>query len=775
MHKNNRVKINNECAVSQIVGAVLLVAIAVIVFVAIYNYVFPLPLPQSEPNVKLVGYVNENGNVVLEHIGGEAINSYEIYVNGELAYGKNDEPWEIGERISPTDQFLSDAEDQITVTVYDILDDGSRVLIFDGIITGKTREESQSPAPPTSPMLISSLGTNTVDEDITCYNYSINPDIDASTYIYNWLVNHGSGNQSITNLLMPFDTNSSDNVKDYSGDRHNGTVINASWLDNGKVGGAYSFDGNSYITLPYCFGSSYIDKITVEAWIKTNADSGTIASFNRKKYWELETNEGKITWSTNTDNGTIDTIGNSAVNDNNWHHIAAVYDSSNGTSAIYIDGELDVSENGHDSGENLGNGESPSGFIGRGQSAGRETIFSTSFETQDELDNWKENGTSGGGQEETWDNLRYDDFNSGWGSYTDGGYDCARTSSYKHEGSYSARIRDNSGTASSFYLTNGIDVDSPEYKSIKIDFWWMWNGNGWRSGEDWWVRYYDGNQWRKVLDVDYPSGYSKNVWYHEIFYINETDYNFPTNMKIQFRCDASSNYDRVYIDQVYINATGGDRIDYDFDLRDSSALNPRTGTYSIGGTGDFDPEYAAFNRTEIDISSYNDVKVSVWYSYKDTESADFIGLYYLDGDSWIPIFEDDDPQIGSGQSDWTYVEGNISDSVDTLVLQFRWMTSSTTEYVAIDDLEITGIPPSSGSNFTGLIDEFRIYNRILSPEQIYQNYLCTKDGYSNRSVIVSEETELGDTWKCIVTPNDGIQDGANVESNSLEIIGYAGG
>ena len=75
----------------------------------------------------------------------------------------------------------------------------------------------------------------------------------------------------------------------------------------------------------------------------------------------------------------------------------------------------------------------------------------------------------------------------------------------------------------------------------------------------------------------------------------------------------------------------------------------------------------------------------------------------------------------------------------------------------------------------GFIDEFKIYNRVISGEQIYQNYLCTKDGITTRSVIVSDETHVGERWKCTVTPNDGIQDDEEVESNILDIVPYGGG
>jgi len=72
----------DEYAVSEVVGAVLLIGVAVIVFVSIYHFVLPVPLPSHEPNVHLEGYVTEDGSVVLEHMGGEALASYEIYVDG---------------------------------------------------------------------------------------------------------------------------------------------------------------------------------------------------------------------------------------------------------------------------------------------------------------------------------------------------------------------------------------------------------------------------------------------------------------------------------------------------------------------------------------------------------------------------------------------------------------------------------------------------------------------------------------------------------------------
>jgi hypothetical protein len=211
-----------------------------------------------------------------------------------------------------------------------------------------------------------------------------------------------------------------------------------------------------------------------------------------------------------------------------------------------------------------------------------------------------------------------------------------------------------------------------------------------------------------------------------------------------------------------------------FDILPSTALTPHAGSYSLGGSGDFYPQYTLFNRTDLNIAGYQNVQLSVWYSYKNTESNDFFGLYYKNNTIWSPIFEITNP-TQSGQKSWTQVIVNIPRTLNAIRLQFKWRTTASNEYVAIDDLEITGIPRGGENNFTGTIDEVKIYARILTPEQIYQNYLCTKDGNSTRSVIVSEELHLDDSWKCLVTPNDGMQDDVFTESNILNVINYGGG
>ncbi len=765
-------------AVSEVVGAVILLLIAIVVFATIFMYVFPLPIPPAEPNVKLSGYVNNNGAALIEHMGGESLKDYRIIIrelDGTLinttTYHNEENPWEIGEcNYLNTGSPLLTENDMVCVSVYSTSKDGSEHHVFEGILIGKRR---QTP-PLISPMLISSLRTDTIDEDLICYNYTVNPTIDASNYIYNWLVN----GISITDILMPFNTNSLGNVKDYSGNENNGTAHGPIWTAKGVVGGAYQFDGvDDYISIPYCFDAGFIDDLTVEGWINTSGENGIISSYNRNKYWELGVTNGKVKWSTTAGDGTKDLAGILNVNDGHWHHVAATYKSFTGESTIYVDGKQDIKSNDHTMGELLGTGESPNGWIGTGPEAARETIFSTSFETQDEKTKWKEdNGTGGGGGSITWDTVFYDSFESSFGNWNDGGTDCSRYTggTYAYRGSCAIDIQDDSGYPISATYSNAIASDTQKYTQMKIDFWWR--AVSMENGEDFWVDYYDGSVSNRLKTIVIGTGqYSNNVFYHTVCYVNETDYSFTDIARFRIQCDASDDPDDIYLDHIYINATTGYRTDYIFDLFDAAELNPKTGTYSIGGSGDFDPDYAYFNRSGMDVSGYKNVELSVWYSYDSTEADDDFGLYYKDGSNWVTIF-DVDPQIGNGnQLEWTNVRLQIPNHIDNLVLQFRWSTSAINEYVSIDDLEITGIPLGGGYNFSGVIDEFHVYNRVLTSEQIHQNYLSSKYGYTDKSVIVSGETRLNDIWRCIVTPNDGTNDDTPVESNILQIISYGGG
>jgi len=153
-----------------------------------------------------------------------------------------------------------------------------------------------------------------------------------------------------------------------------------------------------------------------------------------------------------------------------------------------------------------------------------------------------------------WTELTYNDFESGWGNYTDGGVDCSLyvAGTYAHQGSSAADVQDNSGTASSFFYTNGVDVHTPGYTQIKVEFWFY--AVSMETGEDFWLQYYDGSTWRTVKAWASGADFSNGAFYNPVVYINEAGYTLPTNMKIRFMCDASDNDDDVYIDEVRVSA-----------------------------------------------------------------------------------------------------------------------------------------------------------------------------------------------------------------------------
>jgi len=176
-----------------------------------------------------------------------------------------------------------------------------------------------------------------------------------------------------------------------------------------------------------------------------------------------------------------------------------------------------------------------------------------------------------------WTPLAYDNFESGWGNYKSGGADCSRypkqtvtptmsTWPLIPQGNWAINIQGNSGVASSFNLTNPIDVNTPGYDAINISF--TMNAYGMGGGYKYYLEYYDGTQWqiRKTYTQNSgsfaPSVYTDTNYkfanwinFHDTVLIKKSTYNFPTNMNIRFRCGSGGASNDVFIDQIYINAT----------------------------------------------------------------------------------------------------------------------------------------------------------------------------------------------------------------------------
>ncbi len=144
--------------------------------------------------------------------------------------------------------------------------------------------------------------------------------------------------------------------------------------------------------------------------------------------------------------------------------------------------------------------------------------------------------------------ITYDDFESGMGSFTDGGADMSRYTggTYAWQGSAAADIQDNSGTSSSFYTTTTRNVTA--YQTLEVEFYFR--AQSMETGENFWVQYYNGSAWQTVANYVAGTSFNNATFYVTTVTIPRSTYTFPTNARIRFMCDASDNNDDVYIDQI---------------------------------------------------------------------------------------------------------------------------------------------------------------------------------------------------------------------------------
>ncbi len=378
-------------AVSEVLGGLLLLLIAVLSFTAIYSFVFPLPVSTAEPHVKLIGYVTPEGTPIIEHVGGETLSSYQVDVkakNGSLIDSTmfTDSPWSIGEKVIPTSVSLPSENDSVQVEIYTYDREGTKISVFEGILKGAVKDSSgNSSCPPEYPWLISSLLTETTDEDLICFNetelgHPINSSFASTSFVYNWLLD---GNP-ITVLNLALDLESTGVLKDFSGYDNHADNQGALWASSGQRGGCYYIDGNSSIEIPYCFSNPTIDELTVEAWIKTSLPMGAIVSYNDSLYFDLSLVDGKLKWDATTSSQTIHCNGNTQINDSSWHLVTATYDRSTGKSMVYVDGIVDSISSSFTPGESIGLGSQPIGLIGQSRSPPSSdyiSIFTDNFET----------------------------------------------------------------------------------------------------------------------------------------------------------------------------------------------------------------------------------------------------------------------------------------------------------------------------------------------------------------------------------------------------------
>lgn len=139
-------------------------------------------------------------------------------------------------------------------------------------------------------------------------------------------------------------------------------------------------------------------------------------------------------------------------------------------------------------------------------------------------------------------------FETGLDGWTDGGTDCARTSTNRsYEGSYSIRLRDDTGSNAA--MTSPV-LDLTPHSSVEFKFYFY--AYSMETGENFSVSYYNGNSWTTIANYISGSSFNNDTFYSATLTLDSSQYNFANNSQFRIQCDASSNADQVYIDQVTI-------------------------------------------------------------------------------------------------------------------------------------------------------------------------------------------------------------------------------
>lgn len=153
----------------------------------------------------------------------------------------------------------------------------------------------------------------------------------------------------------------------------------------------------------------------------------------------------------------------------------------------------------------------------------------------------------GGGGECSYVGINSQNFDSGWGIWTDGGTDCARinNATYANSPTYSIQLRDN--TTNSLMSTTSQNWTT--YEEITVTFSYI--TVSFESGEDFWLQRSNngGSSYSTVGDWNAGAQFTNGVRGTGTVVLPGP---FTSNTRLRFRCDASADDDNVYIDDVVI-------------------------------------------------------------------------------------------------------------------------------------------------------------------------------------------------------------------------------
>ncbi|MFC1741504.1 LamG-like jellyroll fold domain-containing protein [Nanoarchaeota archaeon] len=613
-------------------------------------------------------------------------------------------------------------------------------------------------APPnvTSIELNSTYDSNYSRENLTVYWNVSDPNDDAVSSSIQWLRNNRSypatanvSDFSNIVLLLPFEnyTQSSDAYKDYSTFGNDGVVTGASWNSTGGHDGygSYEFNGSgTYIDVAHSDSLNLTVELTIALWIYPLSSTGDTALVYKvdgswDDYWLRFEDDNSLRGRLGFGNTPDDDPGTIVLNE--WNFV--VFTANTTHQKLYVNGTevATADSNGILSGDTVDlrigatSGTPANYFNGTIDDV---MIWNISL-TPEQITLLHENRTSMIVSNETSVGDVWQACITPNDGLLDGDESCSNTLTIRQLFYTDVELNSTYGTN---YTTDNLTV----YYQLPSDF--IWNAT---NITNW---YLNGTS-IAVLNMPFEAtGGNESSWVK--------DY---TNFSNDGSMTGGNN--------ATWNSTGGyDGFGaYDFDGEDdliavanSPSIN-LTGSLAISAwiklaeaPGDLKrivdkSKHDVWSNTVYGLDLDASAKPRLALGNNGASAGDIVtatsGISVGDWYHLVGVFE-------SGSALRIYINGALNNTLVTAKT-----TINTNDYDLIIGSSNSFTPTRY---FNGIIDDVRIYNRSLTPEQVQLLYQNRTD------MIVSNETSVGDIWQACITPNDGIEDGAENCSNTLEIL-----
>ncbi|MGJ8653480.1 MAG: putative Ig domain-containing protein [Opitutaceae bacterium] len=150
-----------------------------------------------------------------------------------------------------------------------------------------------------------------------------------------------------------------------------------------------------------------------------------------------------------------------------------------------------------------------------------------------------------------WTEIDFEDFESGWGIWNDGGNDSRllNDAQFAHSGTYSAEIRDDEVIA--HITTNNINLSA--YSELRIEFFYVSESLSNGEGFDLKVRDHNTGTFITVATFRHGTDFNNSVFAAGTIIVPNTLVNFGSTNQIRLESESNLNLDHVYLDDITIS------------------------------------------------------------------------------------------------------------------------------------------------------------------------------------------------------------------------------